>query len=107
MAAHVRKDDKVYRYGGEEFAIIFANHDISSAKSTFDRVHKEIKNLKIEHKGSEHGTISLSAGMSQSTENIDSVQQLIELADIRLYEAKSSGRNILVSKKLDKIAVNR
>ena len=103
MAAHVRKDDKVYRYGGEEFAIIFANHDLSSAKATFDRIHEEIKKLKIEHKGSEYGIISLSAGMCQSSENIDSVQQLIELADMRLYEAKSKGRNILVSNQLEEV----
>jgi len=103
MADHVRKDDKVYRYGGEEFAIIFANHDLSSAKATFDRIHEEIKKLQIEHKGSEYGIISLSAGMCQSSEDIDSVQQLIELADMRLYEAKSNGRNILVSKQLEEV----
>ncbi len=103
MAAHVRKDDKVYRYGGEEFAIIFANHDLPSAKATFDRIHEEIKKLQIEHKGSEYGIISLSAGMCQSSENIDSVQQLIELADMRLYKAKSNGRNILVSNQLEEV----
>jgi diguanylate cyclase (GGDEF)-like protein len=91
-----RTEDRVYRYGGEEFVIIFRNHDSISANNTMTRVLSEIRNLKIEHTRSEHRVVTISAGMCRSDEGATTIKEIINLADQRLYSAKESGRNCLL-----------
>ncbi|MFD2167385.1 diguanylate cyclase domain-containing protein [Thalassotalea euphylliae] len=93
----VRDDDRVYRYDGEEFAIIMTNRGVDAAKMIFERVQYAIHQLNISNDGSEHRILTLSAGMAESTE-ANSYAHLVTLAEQRLYKAKSQGRNQLIDK---------
>ena len=96
MNEYTRNEDRVYRYGGEEFAILFTNHNNYSTTEIMDRIIQEIEQLKIPHKQSEHGVVTISAGVCGSNEKAASIDKVMTLADERLYLAKNKGRNCLV-----------
>lgn len=93
----IRDGDRVYRYGGEEFAIIMTNHNLNAAKTIFERIQKAIRQLNISNEESEHRVLTLSAGISQSLE-VKTARDMVDLADKRLYQAKALGRNCLIDK---------
>lgn len=87
----IRKGTKVYRYGGEEFIIIFNRVTLEEAKKTVDRIIKETSESKLLYKG--HNIhLTISAGIAPLEKN-DTAEKLIEKADKALYEAKYSGKN--------------
>lgn len=93
--AILRPGDKVYRYGGEEFAVILSDTDKTGACKVAERIHHAIRELHIPHLTSDIAnslTVSLGAysccpGGGQSA--IDALM----LADDALYQAKNCGRN--------------
>ena len=85
--------DIVTRYGGEEFAIIFPETAKEMASTLCDRLMNAIGNMakdipKIS--GTEGLTVSI--GVACFPHDADGARQLIERADIALYEAKRTGR---------------
>ncbi len=85
--------DIVTRYGGEEFAIIFPETEKEVASTLCDRLMNEIENLaKDLPKISETEGLAVSIGVACFPHDADSARQLIERADIALYEAKRTGR---------------
>ncbi|MGC8604784.1 MAG: diguanylate cyclase [Desulfomonilaceae bacterium] len=88
--------DIVTRYGGEEFAIIFPGATKEMAPNLCDRLMDEIGNLADNlPKVSESGKLTISIGVACFPEDARSggSRELIEKADVALYEAKRSGRN--------------
>ena len=86
--------DIVTRYGGEEFAIIFPGASRDMAASLCDRLMTEIGNLaKQLPKISATEELTISIGVSCFPKDAASARDLIEKADIALYEAKRTGRN--------------
>lgn len=90
-----RPTDSLYRYGGEEFAIILADTDATGADHIATRIMRSIRNLCIPHKESPYKqlTISIGIGLSKTKEAGDSIDQLLHRADVALYQAKRQGRN--------------
>ncbi|MGO8819716.1 MAG: diguanylate cyclase, partial [Desulfomonilaceae bacterium] len=85
--------DIVTRYGGEEFAIIFPETAKEMASTLCDRLMNEIGNMaKDIPKISETEGLSVSIGVACFPHDADGARQLIERADIALYEAKRTGR---------------
>ncbi len=90
-----RSVDFCGRYGGEEFLIVLPDTTGKGAFSVIERIRKGVEDLKIEHKGSPFGIVTISAGIA-STDTLNSVssyEDLIKAADKALYKAKSMGRN--------------
>ena len=99
LQRHLRsKTDRVARYGGEEFAVILPQTDQKEAMHIADRIHADVRSLKIPHAGSnisEYLTVSI--GVSTIIPAADGNAALIfETADRALYDAKRSGRNRIV-----------
>ncbi|MDJ0532240.1 MAG: diguanylate cyclase [Xenococcaceae cyanobacterium MO_207.B15] len=98
-----RPADVVFRYGGEEFAVILPLTQKEGAVKVAQDIREEIKKLKIVHdlsKVSKYVTLSL--GVSSIIPNPKySVESLIAAADRALYEAKSLGRDRIVYKSLE------
>ncbi|MBF0455299.1 MAG: GGDEF domain-containing protein [Magnetococcales bacterium] len=89
----VRPLDFVGRYGGEEFTIILPDTSLEAALVVAERLRKEVENRNIFHvDGTPLSSITLSLGIATSAPD-SSVEQLIEQADQRLYQAKHGGRN--------------
>lgn len=95
QGALLRQGDVAARYGGEEFAAILPNTDEDSAFVVAERVRKSLFELRIPHDNSEHGVVTLSAGISTYAAQAGprSGEQLISRADTALYNAKAAGRN--------------
>ncbi|MDB5552555.1 MAG: hypothetical protein JWL86_2539 [Rhizobium sp.] len=93
LTGAVRKNDMVYRFGGEEFVILAQSMGHRLAVDTAERIRSEIeKNVKA---GDER-IVTVSIGVSAAPEDGKSLLELISTADRRLYQAKAEGRNRVV-----------
>ena len=90
-----RETDILGRYGGEEFGIILVDTAAEGAAIMADRLRLAIEASVVHHDGKEiRYTISL--GVAELPENIESHKQWIALSDQGLYAAKHGGRNQVV-----------
>jgi diguanylate cyclase (GGDEF)-like protein len=91
----LRQGEIIGRYGGDEFAIILPGSTCEHARQIAERILEKLKSKTIPTK---KGYIDVTASMgiaelAQSTEkNLD---ELLELADQALYQAKNTGRHQL------------
>lgn len=95
-----RPGDMLARYGGEEFAIILPETDQHGASVIADRILYSIEKLGIRHEyNSASQVVTVSVGVATFNGNNQNftIEQLIQLADKALYEAKKMGRNRQVS----------
>lgn len=91
MVNNFRQTDFVFRYGGEEFAVILTETPDENAKVPLERLRKLIENTKFSFNG-ENIKVTVSIGVSSNI-NCDIAWNMFEVADKALYEAKGSGRN--------------
>lgn len=90
----VRSDDVVFRYGGEEFAIIFSSTGANEARIAAERLRAALEKLRLVWQGQ---PVELSASIGVTTVVAgDSPEALIRRADQALYRAKGAGRNQIV-----------
>lgn len=91
-----RGTDLIARFGGEEFAIVMLNTDITEACKIAETIRREIVDLSILHAGSavsEYVTLSLGVFSAIPTSDDHDYDWYIIEADRRLYDAKHAGRN--------------
>lgn len=86
----VRSQDYVFRYGGEEFAILFCGTSLTEATQVLERIRLEIKRYNFP----QVGKVSVSIGLTEFRIG-DSPKQFIEHADRALYQSKDQGRDRL------------
>ena len=91
MVNNFRQTDFVFRYGGEEFAVILTETPDENAKVPLERLRKLIENTKFSFNG-ENIKVTVSIGVSSNI-NYDNAWNMFEVADKALYEAKGAGRN--------------
>ncbi|MDO6717767.1 GGDEF domain-containing protein [Psychrosphaera sp. 1_MG-2023] len=86
----VRSIDYFGRYGGEEWLFILPNTTEAEANALFKRISVKLSNSRQEH-GLNHMTFSMGAVDLHGGHN--TLEQLIKIADERLYTAKNNGKN--------------
>jgi diguanylate cyclase (GGDEF)-like protein len=93
-----RTTDMLFRYGGEEFALILPNTNQEDALLITEKLRKVVETLGIEHKSSAiKDSVTISAGVFTMSPKPDEKQNLLLAgADNNLYLAKSKGRNQVV-----------
>lgn len=92
-----RADDLVARYGVEEFVVLL-NTTQENAEVVLERAREQIETLSSpENNGRARRRVTISVGVSGLTDRMESLEDLIETADKALYQAKSSGKNRVVT----------
>ncbi|HJA90790.1 MAG TPA: GGDEF domain-containing protein [Candidatus Jeotgalibaca merdavium] len=84
---------KLYRYGGEEFCIIFEDISIAFIKETLESLRVQIYHHAFNLSNKHVSGISFSAGIENCQEEQGSLLDALHLADLALYQAKNNGRN--------------
>ena len=89
-----RDSDIVTRYGGEEFCVILTNTEMKYAVEVMSVIREKVEAMKVElHNLSFRMTVSIGLTDNMSA----SFDQMLTLADKKLYQAKNDGRNKVVS----------
>ena len=94
LASCLRKGESLYRYGGEEFAIILSDTNLTQGTKAALRIRKAVEDY-----FRRAGNITISLGVStyepQENESVmkNKMPSIIEQADKALYQAKDNGRN--------------
>ncbi|MBL1143004.1 MAG: diguanylate cyclase [Proteobacteria bacterium] len=94
-ASKIRNNDYFCRYGGEEFALILPETDLSSAITVAETLRESIEKCNFQYADKSVG-ITISCGIAQ-IKGADSLNTVFERADKALYKAKETGRNRCVS----------
>ena len=109
---HIGGRAKVYRYGGEEFTVLFKGKDANDASEYLEELRKSIADYEMVLRDQPHRpknnktgsrkrrnttkthtvSVTISIGLADSSE-IKKPQQIIKAADQALYRAKKAGRN--------------
>lgn len=88
-----RPMDTVYRYGGEEFAVLLPQTDEEGALVVAEQLRKRIATLRLSHQDQDLG-VTISIGLTAAVPaHREDQQDLYEAADRALYRAKENGRN--------------
>jgi len=103
-----------YRYGGEEFCIVFPRRELEEAVEPLEQVREAIANYNISLRdrnlrpkrakegtrkrgatrlGSDQISVTVSAGIATRTAEHPDPETVIAAADKKLYQAKKAGRN--------------
>lgn len=86
----VRKSDIICRYGGEEFIVIANNLNPKNALTFFDNLRLKIKENSIIIKSKK---INLTVSIGVCLEKLGSLDEMINNADVKMYQAKTSGKD--------------
>lgn len=103
---------KAYRYGGEEFTVLFSGRKMADALPHLENIRKNIEEYRLtirsddrpkdtkqgegkrgSRSGSTDVSVTISIGVAESGEGQSSSAAVIKAADKALYRAKSKGRN--------------
>ncbi len=88
-----RSSDSVFRYGGEEFAVLLPGLDTESAKDIADTINQAVSDLNL-FNHSTNSVVTCSCGIhSMIPDSSTKSDDLLARADKALYHAKQIGRN--------------
>ncbi|MCK4964463.1 MAG: diguanylate cyclase, partial [Dehalococcoidia bacterium] len=99
LKATLRKSDTAFRYGGDEFTIVFPALDIDRARKAAERIRLKWLRITEAQYTIEETPIGFSAGIAQFPEHAETADGLVFLVDTALHFAKREGgyRDVLVS----------
>lgn len=92
---NLRKYDIFGRIGGEEFLLILPGSSLEDAVKVCERCRNEVKKTDI---STEKGDINVTISFGLTQFNGQSMDEVVSIVDINLYEAKNSGRDRVIAK---------
>lgn len=97
MVKNIKGRDSAVRYGGEEFVLVLPETNLEGARKVTEQIRRDLesKSWFVRKGGQELGKVTASFGLSQFRDS-DTPEDLMHRADNRLYQAKRSGRNLVV-----------
>jgi len=87
--------DVVARFGGEEFCVVLKNINRYSANDIFERIRSEIEKFTFSIDQDQYIKFTVSIGLVMNSD--EALEEIINQADMMLYNAKNNGRNQVVS----------
>lgn len=100
MRSTLRASDNLFRFGGDEFAVLLTGEDAPSAELVAHRLVKAIAQMHLCDKYQ----VSASAGLVSFDGSV-TAKELFSLADQALYEAKVAGKNAVRINRIEKSTV--
>ena len=95
MRNSLREVDIPFRYGGEEFAFIMPEASRKICKELMEGVRGDIEEYPFPGEQLQpKGRLTASVGGATLSDDAKTVEELIYKADLSLYKAKNSGRNL-------------
>jgi diguanylate cyclase (GGDEF)-like protein len=91
----IRHADRIYRYGDEELLLLLPETELTGATITAERIVHNLAERNIPHAQSPIGILTISAGAA-ALENVEDEKDwhaVVELARVRLHQAKINGGN--------------
>ena len=96
VGTNLRQQDIFSRIGGEEFAILLPGLDVSGGQLVAEKLREAIATNPIDDNGTSV-SVSATLGLVAISEDIDSEEQLQQIADRALYLGKQKGRNCVIT----------
>lgn len=93
----IRPYDGVARVGGEEFMILLPQTSLDGARVIAERLRTDVANTAFESGLQRLTVVTVSIGVSQSGRDGDTIDEILRVADQRLYHAKHQGRNRVIT----------
>jgi len=94
LKRNFRECDFIARYGGDEFSVILPDTDKLKAMAIAKRLCQTISETAFEHEDIlPQKKLTMSMGLAAYPEDSKSRKELVERADLALYQAKKEGRN--------------
>ena len=90
---------KAYRYGGEEFTILFPSRELDESFMHVDVLRQNISTTPFRIRGkktSKNIFVNISAGIVENSSKDKDPFAVMKRADNALYKAKKAGRNIVI-----------
>ena len=92
LAAALRPQDLLARYGGDEFAVLLPSVDEEQALTVAERIREIVAATALTPADEGLAAVTVSIGLA-TARNPVSLAALVEAADRALYRAKSGGKN--------------
>ncbi len=92
LSRSAREGDIIARYGGEEFVILMLGRSRADALAAAEEIRKVIKNSPLKLRRQD-ANITVSIGVSSYPEDAGLEEEIVRIADDRLYKAKAGGRD--------------
>lgn len=93
LRTSVRGEDAVGRWGGEEFIVVLADTGLEDALVLMDRLRRTVEAEQITCGGHVH-QVTVSIGVADGLDD-NLPHRVVRRADDALYDAKTSGRNLV------------
>ena len=93
LKSSVRRKDLVVRYGGEEFILILPETNLEESYTIAERIRRAVETTPFKI-GNIRLSLTISLGISNfPSHGARSKEEMVEMADQALYDAKRGGRN--------------
>jgi diguanylate cyclase (GGDEF)-like protein len=96
LRKHTRESDIACRYGGEEMALILPDASLPDAQQRAEDLRLGVKQLNVSLRHQLLGTITISLGVASFPVHGSSGEEVIQEADLALYQAKRQGRDRVI-----------
>ena len=98
IQGETRPNDRLYRYGGEEFLIVLPETGLEEGEAVAKRIACGITTLGLIHEGNPPwAVVTVSAGVASVNPSSESAGDCVADADAALYRSKRSGRNTVAT----------
>lgn len=91
-----RVEDVRGRWGGEEFILAFKHEKKEVMQVALTRIMEELKQIEFHGENDEIFHVTFSAGLASFPDEAENLQDLVKVADRRLYLAKERGRKQVI-----------
>jgi len=98
MLQIIRAEDVLSRYGGEEFCVLCRNTELMQASTLAERIRHDTSAVPFQLPDGPL-TVTVSIGVVASDDTLASPEEMVEAADEALYQAKTRGRNCVVTRR--------